>query len=127
MAKVTTLPAILQPLMGKPSIRLPYCAVCGRFQPLNQHHIVRRGAGRMFNDAGLEIEKPTITLCGFGNHLKAQDGSEYCHGLAHANRLHFRWIQADKPYANAGHWEYLKTDEPVSYMDALEMRGWRAL
>ena len=124
MAKQTTVPAILQPLMGKPSLKLPHCAVCGRLRPLNQHHIVRRSAGRMFDGAGHELKAPTITLCGFGNHLRDADGSPFCHGLAHAGRLHFRWVQ-EPGFAGAGHWEFLMLGDPASYMDALEMRGWR--
>lgn len=120
MAKVDTLPHHLRPLMGKPSIRMGRCAVCGRAYPLEQHHIVRRSAGKLFDAGGSEVEKPTVTLCGFGNNLKGADGREYCHGLAHANRLHFRW-------AEGGHWEALVLDEPTSYLEALGMEGWRRL
>lgn len=127
MAKVTTLPAFLQPLMGKPSIKRECCAVCGRPYPLEQHHIVRRGAGNMYDDSGHEIRKPTVTLCGFGNNLQDADGREMCHGLAHANRLHFRWVATKQPIAGAGHWEYLKTKEPTDYLTALKMKGWKSL
>lgn len=126
MAKVDTLPVVYQPMMGKPSIKRPCCAICSRIQPLEQHHIVRRSAGKMFNEAGKEIEKPTITLCGFGNNLQDADGREYCHGLAHHNRLHFRWV-SDETTACGGHWEYIKLNEPTSYLDALKMDGWRRL
>lgn len=121
MAKVDTLPEIYRPMMGKPSIRWTCCAICGRTYPLNKHHIVRRSAGKMFDEDGREIEKPTITLCGFGNNLKDADGREYCHGLAHHNRLHFRWNE------DVNWWEYLITEEPVKYSKALEMEGWRML
>lgn len=77
MAKVTTLPAILQPLMGKPSIKATRCVVCGCTYPLNNHHIVRRSAGKMYVN-GVELDKPVITLCGSGN-------ASGCHGLAHEN------------------------------------------
>lgn len=137
MAKVDTLPAILAPLMSAPSIRLDRCAVCGRYAPLNQHHMVRRGAGRLYR-AGVEVEKPTITLCGFGNNLSDADGRPYCHGLAHANRLHFRWVPGEAVPGNfgnygrmlggvGGHLEYLLLDEPASYAAALEMDGWMPL
>lgn len=116
MAKVDTLPHHLRPMMGKPAIKRECCAVCGRSFPIEQHHIVRRGAGKLYDETGKEVEKPTITLCGFGNNLKDADNREYCHGLAHHNRLHFRW--------NNG-WQYLLTDEPVKYEKALEMEGWR--
>ena len=135
MAKVDTLPAILVPLMGAPSIRLDRCAVCGRPSPLNQHHIVRRGAGRLYR-AGVEVEKPTITLCGFGNNLLDADGRPYCHGLAHEGRLHFRWTEfkgiddslghMPSPW-EGGHWEYLLLDEGCDYLTALGMDGWRRL
>lgn len=130
MARVDTLPQYLRPLMDGVTVRTPYCAVCGRTYPLNQHHVVRRGAGKMYRD-GREVEKPTVTLCGFGNNLHDADGREYCHGLAHANRLHFRWVKSGQPCdkfgllnTSGGHWEYLKTDEPVKYSEALKMDGW---
>lgn len=137
MARVTTLPAILVPLMDAPSIRLERCAVCGRYHPLNQHHMVRRGAGKLYR-AGIEVKKPTITLCGFGNNLRDADGRYYCHGLAHANMLHFRWVPEETVPGNFGnygrmaggiwgHLEYLLLDEPASYADALGMDGWRPL
>ncbi len=116
MSKVNTLPIIYQPLMGNPSIKRNRCAICGRSNPLEQHHIVRRGAGKMFDEDDHEIKKPTITLCGFGNHGKDADGKIYCHGIAHANRLHFRW--------NDG-WEYILLDEPTDYLTALDMEGWK--
>lgn len=118
MAKVTTLPLLYQPMMGKPSIVLPYCAVCGRPYPIEQHHTPFRSAGKMFDEEGNELEKPTITLCGFGNNLQDPNGREYCHGLAHHRRLHFRWNDE---------WEYLRTDEPCDYLHALDMEGWRPL
>lgn len=125
MAKVTTLPAMYQPMMGKPSMRMARCAVCGRTWPLEQHHVVFRSAGKMFVE-GREIEKPTITLCGFGNNLQDADGREYCHGLAHHRRLYFRWVD-DDAIACAGHWEYIRLDEACDYLTALRMDGWRPL
>lgn len=125
MAKVTTLPAMYQPMMGKPSVRMARCAVCGRTWPLEQHHVVFRSAGKMFVE-GREIEKPTITLCGFGNNLQDADGREYCHGLAHRRRLYFRWVD-DDAIACAGHWEYIRLDEACDYLTALRMDGWRPL
>lgn len=125
MAKATTLPAMYQPMMGKPSMRMARCAVCGRTWPLEQHHVVFRSAGKMFVE-GREIEKPTITLCGFGNNLQDADGREYCHGLAHHRRLYFRWVD-DGAIACAGHWEYIRLDEACDYLTALRMDGWRPL
>ena len=80
MAKVDTLPAILVPLMSAPSIRLDRCAVCGRYAPLNQHHMVRRGAGRLYR-AGVEVETGV---------LKAE-----CDAL---NYVFFHYITTGKPY-----------------------------
>jgi hypothetical protein len=122
MSRVSTLPAILVPLMDGESVETPFCAVCGRPWPLNRHHIVRRGAGRLYRD-GVEVPKPTIVLCGLGNNLADADGRPFCHGLAHANRLHFRWVASPEP----GHWEYVVLREPTSYARALEMGGWRPL
>lgn len=113
-------------MMGKPSVTRACCAVCGRPFPIEQHHIVRRGAGKLFDGNGSEIEKPTVTLCGFGSNLMDADGREFCHGLAHHNRLHFRWVEAD-PIACAGHWEFIVLDEPTSYLEALSRDGWRRL
>jgi hypothetical protein len=126
VAKVTTLALELQPMMGKPSVKTCRCAVCGATWPLNQHHVVRRGAGKMYRN-GVELKKPTITLCGSGN-------TSGCHGLAHQNRLHFRWVESRQPSGEygmptieAGHWEYILLDEPTKYSKALEMEGWRRL
>lgn len=115
MANVDTLPEILRPLMEGPSIETPRCAVCGAHWPLNRHHIVRRGAGKLFRD-GREVPKPTVMLCGSGN-------ASGCHGLAHANRLHFRWVGGDD-----GHWERKLTPKACRYQDALaDESGWGRL
>lgn len=131
MARVTTLPQMWWPLMKSPSVETPCCAVCGRPYPLEKHHMVRRSAGKLYM-AGVEVPKPTITLCGFGNNLSDADGRPYCHGLAHANRLHFRWVDADAgqkgwylTHVTGGHLEYIVLDEPTPYLRALEMEGWR--
>lgn len=136
MARVDTLPEILRPLMAAPSIRLGRCAVCGRPAPLEQHHVVRRGAGTLWRH-GVEVPKPTVTLCGFGNVLRDADGRFFCHGLAHHMRLHFRWVPVSaasrERFVTAdmggvgGHMEYLVTDEPCDYATALSMEGWRPL
>lgn len=131
MARVSTLPEILVPLMDGPSVEAPRCAVCGRPWPLNRHHVVRRGAGRLYRD-GVEVPKPTIVLCGVGNVLADADGRPFCHGLAHANRLHFRWVgPREEPNGSrprrSGHWEYIVLPEPTSYARALEADGWRRL
>lgn len=132
----TTLPQMWWPLMGRPSVKLPYCPICGRAWPLEQHHPVRRGAGKLFDANGREVRKPTITLCGFGNNLLDADGRPYCHGLAHVGRLHFRWSEVrgldtslahfPAPY-EGGHWEYLLLDDGCDYLTALGMDGWRRL
>lgn len=125
MAKVTTMAKIWQPLMEGCTVKKNRCCVCGRSEPLNDHHVVKRSAGNLYKD-GVKISKPTITLCGFGNNLQDSYGRDYCHGLAHAGMLHFKWVKSDK-IAGCGHWEFLKTDEPVKYQKALEMDGWRPL
>ncbi len=137
MAKVDTLPEFLRPLMAAPSVESPCCAVCGRPGPLERHHIVRRSAGRLYRN-GVEVPKPTVTLCGFGNNLRDADGRPYCHGLAHAGMLHFRWVPSDavgdgfgnylrQGGGDGGHLEYLLLDEPADYLSALSMGGWRPL
>lgn len=105
-----TLDHDLWPLMEVEGCRQRFCCVCGRTYPLNQHHLVKRSAGTLFRK-GIELEKPTITLCGSGN-------TSGCHGLAHSYRLHFR---------NDGELEYLVTNEPTKYSKALQMKGWRPI
>lgn len=124
MARVDTLPEILRPLMMGVSVETPHCAICGRTWPLQRHHIVRRSAGKLYR-GGVELPKPTVMLCGSGN-------ASGCHGLAHQNRLHFRWVRPREAFnrptpQGSGHWEYLITDEPMRYQRALEMDGWRPL
>lgn len=125
MAKVDTLPEFLRPLMAGTSIETPRCAVCGRAGRLERHHIVRRSAGNLYRH-GAPVPKPTVTLCGFGN-------AGGCHGLAHANRLHFRWVvgaagrdwlDRSRVSVPGGHWEAIVLPEPTPYLDALEMDGW---
>lgn len=124
MAVVTTLPMILQPMMGKPDVLSTdhTCAFCGRHASpgvrIEKHHIVRRGAGEMYVD-GEKLRKPLISVCGDGNALKDADGRFLCHGLIHNHMLHLRW--------NDGCWEFLMTSEPTKYIDALCMNGWRRL
>ena len=73
--------------------------------------------------------QPTITPRGLGNHLAEADGRPYCHGLAHANGLHFRWAQGDAVLGNygrmlgghGGQLEYPLLDEPTGYLSALPM------
>lgn len=135
MAKVSTLPEELRPLMAGPSVETPYCCVCGRTDlPLNRHHVVRRGAGVLYRD-GVEVPKPTLMLCGSGNTCG-------CHGLAHQNMLHFRyvpgkWNSGGRPYdnmggyevslAHGGHWEFARFKKPTKYSDALKKGNWRPL
>lgn len=129
--RISTLPKILHPLMEAPSVKLNHCAICGRPYPLEQHHLVRRGAGKLFRN-GKEVKKPTISLCGFGNNLRDSNGRFYCHGLAHHQMLHFRYVYnplfVEGLYgAEVGHIEFLITKEPTKYEDALNMDGWKTL
>ena len=103
---------IYWPLMDAPTVKLPCCAVCGRNWPLNDHHIVWRGWGNLLDAQGNRRPKPTVTLCGSGN-------TSGCHGRAHQLTLHFRYRD--------GRLEYLETDAPTAYVDALEMGGWEPL
>lgn len=125
MARETTLPRLLWPLMDGPSVDAPYCCVCGRADmPLNRHHVVRRGAGALYRN-GVEVPKPTLMLCGSGN------GSG-CHRLAHQNRLHFRWVASRSDFKgrsspDGGHWEFALFDSPTKYSEALERGEWHAL
>lgn len=112
----STLGELWVPLMDGPTLCLDRCAICGRPYPLNQHHPVRRSAGELVRD-GRRVKKPTITLCGSGNQLADASGRYFCHGLAHAQRLHFRVVD--------GRWQYLILRTPTPFAEALEMEGWR--
>lgn len=128
-----TINELYLPMMDKPSVKRICCCVCGTTSVgLAQHHVVKRSAGKWIDEQG-EHKKPTITLCGMNN-------SYGCHGLAHHELLHFRWVDAEHAnngmgaLANAnpttygcGHWEYLRTEEPTKYQDALAMDGWKRL
>lgn len=123
MAKVTTIPELYWPLMNGVTIESDRCVVCGR-SPVQMHHVVKRSAGNMYR-GGVRIPRPKLPLCGLGN-------ASGCHGLAHQNRLHFRWVRPRETFnrptpQGSGHWEYLVTDEPTRYERALEMGGWRPL
>lgn len=130
----STLAPIYWPLMQGPTMIAGRCFICGRRWPLEQHHYVWRSWGKLYRN-GIEVRKPTITLCGRGNNLKDPDGRPYCHGLAHDHRLHFRFIgptdmtrKHDMKRETAwggGRLQYLITEEPTDYMDALDMEGWR--
>lgn len=117
MALVTTLDPIWQPPMDGPSIRSDRCVVCGARRPLEAHHPVRRSQGQLVR-GGRVVPKPVLTLCGRGNVL-SMGGRPLCHGLAHHNMLHFR--------VRDGRWEFLRTQEPTRYADALGMPGWAPL
>ena len=129
MAKVTTIPDLYLPLMEGVTIHSNRCCVCGKLG-VQMHHVVKRSMGNLYVN-GVRIPRPKLPLCGLGN-------SSGCHGLAHHNMLHFRWVKSDavsggfgrythQEGGDGGHWEYLITDEPTKYQDALEMGGWMCL
>ena len=113
----STIDSLYLPLMQVKSIRLNHCAICGRPSPLEQHHIVFRSQGKLF-DGDSEVEKPTITLCGFGNNLRDSSGRYYCHGLAHHRMLHFR-CGTNKEL------EYVKTKSPCKYSEVIKTDEWK--
>ena len=114
----TTLDQMYWPLMEAPTVKLPFCAVCGRSAPLEQHHIVWRSWGELDRD-GRRLRKPTVTLCGFGSNLRDADGMMYCHGKAHHRMLHFR--------NDRGCLEFIELRRPTKYQEALEADGWEPL
>lgn len=87
-------------MMDAPSIDTPYCPFCGR-SAQNRHHIIPRSQGGH--------DGPTVTVCGIGN-------ASGCHGKLHGHTLHLRFTDR---------WEYLETEQPTKYQDALSMEGWR--
>ena len=100
-------------LMGKPSVKTDFCAVCGR-PATNLHHVIPKGMGCR-SDKGI----PLIRLCG--------SGVTGCHGLAHKGKLHFGWDD-DK-----GGWVYYRTEAPMNDWQCWEqyrelyapLPGWR--
>ena len=132
MAGKDTLPEIYRPLMKAPSVTAPHCVVCGATDGLNQHHVVWRSWGNLFDQWGRKAKKPTVTLCGAGN-------ASGCHKKAHDRKLHFRYVEHDfmPPRGSVnmngsvmvmgtkgGHLEFLETDT-TDYATALEERGWQ--
>ncbi len=140
---VCTVDEVFKPMLGKPSVKAPYCVVCGSTQYLEQHHPVKRSEGVLIRD-GREVRKPTLTLC------------KKCHGKVHSKGglLWFRWkdakigdwVDGTASCFGAGWWEFLelsKEDEikwraehplpngklpsKIGYMNALEMKGWRRI
>lgn len=140
---VCTVDEIFKPMLGKPSIKAPYCVVCGSTKNLEQHHPVKRSEGVLIRD-GREVRKPTLTLC------------KKCHGKVHSQGglLWFRWknakvgdwVEGTASVAGAGWYEYLelsKEDEAkwreehplpngtlpskIGYMNALDMKGWKRI
>lgn len=92
-----------KPLYSAPSIETVRCPFCGR-PATNRHHIVPRSQGGR--------DGATVTVCGMGN-------ASGCHGKFHHYRLHLRRRNDE--------WEWLETEEPTNYMDALSLPGWRVL
>ena len=124
MANVDTLPEILRPLMEGPSIETPRCAVCGAPWPLNRHHIVRRGAGRLNLCSALTQRKCSRLAC-------ASPWQPLPLPLPHSITV---GLGTSRPSRNSlpappgsGHWEYLLLPEPTKYADALAMDGWGRL
>lgn len=117
MLKTPTLPEELWPLLAVESIETEGCAICGRWSPIERHHIVWRSQGELFDEKGKPRPKPTITVCGFGNNLRDADGIVYCHGAIHHRMLHLR--------NHEGRLQYLWTAYPTKYHIALTLPEWQ--
>lgn len=96
---------LFEKLIDKPSLKSDWCVFCGRPKG-SDHHVVPRSQGGT-NGA-------TMSVCGFGN----ESG---CHGLLHSHKLNVRW--SDEKDC----WEYLYTQEPTKYQNALELEGWKPI
>ena len=70
--------------MTWPSVRQPYCGVCGKPTEA-QHHIVYRSQGG--------ADGPTISVCGRGN-----EDATTCHGALHRHDLHLKYDTAHGVY-----------------------------
>lgn len=110
----TTLPPLFHDLMRVGNHLSDRCVLCGKPYPLEKHHIVYRSQGELYEN-GVKLDKPLITLCGFGNNLP------YCHGLVHHKLIHFKAVKEGDDYELY----YLRTRKPTDYLTALEMGGWR--
>ncbi len=76
------------------------CIVCGS-KAQHKHHLIQKGIG----GKGKKVpEGATVSLC------------FRCHEATHAHRLHFR--------NNDGVLQALRTEEPMKYIDVLDMEGW---
>lgn len=103
-----------------------WCSICGRPHP-ERHHVVARSLG---GSSG-----PMIHLCGCGNNLFDADRRILHHGLAEHHRLWFWWLdgtdadlQPDTPpLVHLPCWIYLISDHPISEMEALREKDWRAI
>ena len=139
---VCTIDECFLPLMGRTSIKKPYCVVCGSTDGLEQHHPVKRSEGKWIRD-GHEVRKPTLTLC------------RKCHAKVHSDGyLWFRWkwsktgdwVDGTASQAGAGWYEFLELTKEqarewmeahplpngelpsrIGYMNALDMDGWRRI
>lgn len=102
-----------------------YCSICGRPYP-ERHHVVARSLGGH--------DGPLIHLCGCGNALYDADRTLLHHGAAEMHRLWFWWCDGSDqdiapivPSWACGMWAYLLVDEPIVWMVALRMPGWRVI
>lgn len=117
-------------------MKLPYCPICGRAWPLEQHHPVRRGAGKLFDANGPGGSQADHHAVRLRQQPAGRRRAPLLPRLAHEGRLHFRWSEVrgldtslahfPAPY-EGGHWEYLLLDEGCDYLTALGMDGWRRL
>lgn len=89
-------------MMDAPSLKRPWCVVCGK-PATNLHHVIPKSHGGK--------DGPVLSLCGMGN-------ASGCHGKFHSHLLHARYADG---------WEVLETDVPTKYQSALDMEGWRKI
>ena len=107
-------------IYGAPSVKRPYCVVCGKLAT-NDHHVIpnARHATRE------HPESPTLSLCGMGN-------ASGCHGDAHDHKLHFRVVPVEVTRFSGEtcsrlEWEYMRTPEGMDELSAHDIEdGWRA-
>jgi len=110
MLDKSTLAHHYRSMAGKPDCISDHCVVCGATYPLNNHHVIWRSWGNLYND-GRKLRKPVLTLCGSGN-------TGGCHKKAHDRHLHFRWNYEYEQF------EFIETDE-TDYLMAQQMDGWK--
>lgn len=76
---------------GKYRITTDHCVICGRWFPLNAHHVVPRSVRKEFHIGDHMVRSPLACLCG--------SGTQGCHGMFHGGaRFSLSWEWYEEEY-----------------------------